>query len=227
MRLAGMGLIGAAALSGVLSGPAKAQELSEKSVFSIMEYAWALTPEQFSTQSGKTIIVDKSKKAEVIVPLETAREVIKVGRLSAHAQVCNLQDEQTLNHRSLMRREEDKKKWTDQQMLYINQLHLSTIMLLTGKIKVVEKDGDKEVQVDETKAPAQTCSDEQKTKVKELIMAYVETGPKVSLPPPAATAAVPAPISPATPAVPAAAKPAAPAAAAAAPAPDTKAANKQ
>ena len=51
--------------------------------------------------------------------------------LSAHAQVCNLPDDHTLNHRSLMRREVDKKRWTDQQTLYINQLHLTTVMLLT------------------------------------------------------------------------------------------------
>ena len=42
-----------------------------------------------------------------------------------------------------MRREEAKAKWTDQQMLFINQLHLFTVMTLTGKVKLVEKDGDK------------------------------------------------------------------------------------
>lgn len=191
MRLAGFGWIGAVALAVAASGPAVAQELSEKSIRSIMEYAWSLTPQQFTQQSGKTIIVDKTKKDEVMVPVDVAREIIRVARISAHAQVCNLPEDQLLNHRSLMRREEDKKKWTDQQMLYINQLHLATIMLLTGKIKVVEKDGDKEVLVDETKQPPQTCSDEQKGKVKELIKTYVDAGPKVSLPPPPSTAAVP------------------------------------
>ena len=115
-----------------------------------------------------------------MVPIDIAREVIRVGRLSAHAQVCNLPDDQTLNHRSLMRREVDKKKWTDQQTLYINQLHLTTVMLLTGKIKLVEKDGDKEVVVDEKTAPTQTCTDEQRGKVKELIAAYVKAGPALA-----------------------------------------------
>lgn len=200
MRFLGSGLSGAVALvlAAAASGPAAAQELSEKSIRSIMEYAWALTPQQFSMQSGKVIVVDKTKKDEVMVPLETAREIVRVARISAHAQVCNLPDEQVMNHRSLMKREEEKKKWTDQQILYINQLHLATIMLLTGKIKVVEKEGEKEVSVDDSKqASPQTCTDEQKSKVKELITAYVNAGPVITVPvagapAAAATASVPA-----------------------------------
>ena len=100
-----------------------------------------------------------------------------MGRLSAHAQVCDLPDHQTANHRTLMRKEEAKGKWTPQQMVYISQLHLTTVMLLTGKIKLVEKDGEgKDVVVDgeDEKKPAQTCSEEQRKKVKELIAIYVK-----------------------------------------------------
>ncbi len=53
-------------------------------------------------------------------------------------------------------------------------------MLLTGKIKLVEKDGNKEVVVDEKQAPQQTCTDEQRQKVKELITAYVKAGPSLA-----------------------------------------------
>ena len=156
---------------------ANAQELSEKAVNSFVEYAWSLTPQQFSKPDGTTILIDKKKRDEVVVPVDIAREVIKVGRLSAHAQVCDLRDDQIQNHRSLMRREEDKNKWTPQQLVYISQLHLTTVLLLTGKIKLIEKEGDKEVVVEEGKQPAQSCTDEQRKKVKELITAYVESGP--------------------------------------------------
>ncbi len=218
------GIAGAAALMmAMLAVPATAQELSEKSVISFMEYAWSLVPQQFSKQDGTVIVIDKKKKAEVLVPVDVAREVIKVGRISAHAQVCGLGDDQVINHRSLMKREEEKKKWTDQQLVYINQLHLTTVMLLTGKIKLVEKEGEKDVVVEDKKTASQTCTDEQRSKVKELITAYVKTGPnfKVNVTPvdgkaaPAATgstaaappAAAPAAATPATP--PAAAVPAA------------------
>ena len=211
---------------------ASAQELSEKAVTSFMEYAWSLTPQQFSKPDGTTIVIDKKKKEESIVPVDVAREVIKVGRLSAHAQVCDLHDEQIQNHRSMMWREDAKKKWTPQQLVYISQLHLTTVMLLTGRIKLVEKDGDKEVVVEEGKAPNTSCSPEQKVKVKELITAYVNSGPHpvaqegaATAKPTAAQGAAPAPAATAAPAAtgsttPAAAPPSAaakpPAAAAAA-----------
>jgi hypothetical protein len=178
---AGVVLAGVAALT--LAGSvtsASAQDLSEHAVKSFMEYAWSLTPQQFSKPDGSVIVIDKTKKDQVVVPLDVARDVIKAGRLSAHAQICDLRDDQILNHRALMRREEFKKKWTPQQMVYISQLHLTTVMLLTGRIRLVEKQGDKEVVVDEKKETAQSCTDEQKKKVKELITAYVAASPPVS-----------------------------------------------
>lgn len=176
----GAALVASAATLFPMAAGASDGELSDRSVQVFMEYAWSLTPQQYSKQDGTVIIVDKSKPDQAMVPVDIAREVIRVGRISAHAQVCNLAEEQVLNHRSLMRRELDRNKWSDQQTLYINQLHLTTVMLLTGKIRLVEKDGDKEVVVDETKAPQQTCSDEQREKVRELITSYVQSGPALA-----------------------------------------------
>jgi hypothetical protein len=175
----GAAVVIAAALAAPVASAAEG-ELSDKSVQVFMDYAWSLTPAQLSKKDGTVIIVDKNKREDAMVPLDVAREVIRVGRISAHAQACNLPEDQALNHRSLMRREVDKKKWTDQQTLFINQLHLTTVMLLTGKIKLVEKDGDKEVVIDEKQAPQQTCTDEQRQKVKDLITAYVKAGPSLA-----------------------------------------------
>ncbi len=193
---AGVVLAGVLALTLMgTAAPAGAQELSEHAVRSFMEYAWSLTPQQFSKQDGSVIVIDKTKKSEIEVPLDVARDVIKAGRLSAHAQICDLRDDQVLNHRAMMRREEDKKKWTPQQLVYISQLHLTTVMLLTGRIRLVEQQGDKQVVVDENKKEtAQTCSDEQRAKVKELIAAYVAASP-----PPNFAAAAPPPAAPGAP----------------------------
>ena len=186
---AGVVLAGVSALTLLVPvAPVSAQELSEHAVKSFMEYAWSLTPQQFSKPDGSVIIIDKTKKDEVLIPVDVARDVIKAGRLSAHAQICDLADDQISNHRAMMRREDAKHKWTPQQMVYISQLHLTTVMLLTGRIKLVEKEGDKEVVVDEKKAPAQTCTDEQRAKVKELVTAYVAASP-----PPRVAAAPPTP----------------------------------
>ena len=228
------GVIGActavAALAGA-AGSASAQELSEKSIRTFMDYAWSLTPQQFSKQDGTVIVIDKKKPQDVMVPIDVAREVIRVGRLSAHAQICGLPDHQIINHRSLMKREEDKKTWSDQQIVYINQLHLTTVMLLTGRIRVVEKEGDKEVVVDDGKGSQKTCTEEERGKVRDTIMAYVQAGPnfRVNVAPVAGTtppaaggaaATKAAPPAAAAAAAPAAPKPVTPAAAAAtAPAP--------
>jgi hypothetical protein len=205
---AGVALFLAAAVSGLPAGQAGAQnkELSDKSVLTLMRYAWSLVPEKFTTPLGKTIMVDKKHASESIVPLETAREVIRVARLSAYAQLCELPEEQRANYQTLMRREEAKAKWSDQQMLFMNQLHLFTVMTLTGKIQLVERDGEKQVVVQEGKpAKTETCTDTERKKVQGQIMAYVN-----SPPPPAPTTTGSTGTAPAAAAAPPAAKQAAP-----------------
>jgi hypothetical protein len=187
-------LVWACAAMGAVTIPAFAQnkELSDKSVLTLMRYAWVMVPEKFTTPLGKTILVDKSRTSESIVPIDIGREVIRVARMSAYAQLCELDEEQRVNFQTLMRREEAKGKWTDQQMLFINQLHLFTLMTLTGKVQLVEKDGDKEVVVQEGKSlKTASCTDTERKKVQEQIIAYVNSAPPPV--PPAAAAAGAAP----------------------------------
>lgn len=185
-----LGLALAATVVMLGGAPVKAQgkELSEKSVALLMQYAWALTPPKFTSPDGKTIEVDKSKPKEVIVPLDTAREVIRVARLTAYAQLCELPEEQRANYQTLMKREEAKAAWTPQQLLYINQLHLFTVMTLTGKVAIMEKEGEKQVVVQDQKAAkTASCTDTERDRVKAQITAYIG-----SAPPPAAKTAEPA-----------------------------------
>jgi hypothetical protein len=163
---------------------AQGKDLSDESVKVLMNYAWAMTPVKFTRPDGTIIEVDKTKRDEVVVPIEQARNVIRVARLSAYAQICGLPEEQSSNFQTMMVREQARKsdkggdQWTKQQLLYINQLHLFTVMTLTGKLTVVETEGeaDKEVVVQEQaignkKQP--TCSDTERDKVKEQIKLYV------------------------------------------------------
>jgi hypothetical protein len=184
-------LLWACAAMSAVAGPALAQskELSDKSVLTLMRYAWGMVPEKFTTPLGKTIIVDKSRASESIVPIDIAREVIRVARMSAYAQFCELPEEQRANYQTLMRREEAKSTWSDQQMLFINQLHLFTVMTLTGKVQLVEKDGDKQVIVQEGKPTrVESCTDTERKKIQDQIMAYVSSAPAPA-PPAAANAA--------------------------------------
>ena len=184
MRKAGMrgGAVALVAVLALAGGAAATQELSEKSVKAFMDYAWSLTPQKFTRPDGRSVEIDKSDRSKIELPIEVAREVIMAGRLTAHAQMCELLEDQVNNYRSLMKREDEKKKWTEQQMIYINQLHLTTVMLLTGKIRLVEQqDGGKEVVLEESKSnEAQTCTDEQRKKVKDLIAVYIKSGPPLT-----------------------------------------------
>ena len=183
MRAGVRGAATVVAIVALAGGAAATQELSEKSVKAFMDYAWSLTPHKFTRPDGRSIEIDKKDRSKVEVPIEIAREVIMAGRLTAHAQMCELLEDQVNNYRSLMKREDEKKKWTEQQMIYINQLHLTTVMLLTGKIKLVEQqDGGKEVVLEESKSSneGKTCTDEQRKKVKELIAVYVQSGPPLT-----------------------------------------------
>ena len=183
-----------------VAAPAAAQDISDKTVTSFMNYAWGLTPARFTKPDGSIVDIDKNDRPKAEVAVEVAREVIRAARLTAHAQMCDLPNEQVQNYQSLMQREDGKKKWTEQQMIYINQLHLATVMMLTGKIELVEAGADgkpAEVKIAPTPADAKTCTDEQRGKVKELITAYVKTGPELrkaadASAAPAAAAAAPA-----------------------------------
>lgn len=186
-RAAGRRRRGALACAAVMllsSGQAFAQakELSDKSIETLMNYAWVITPPKFTTPDGKTIEVDKSKRDQVAIPLDVGRDVVKVGRLSANAQICGLPEEQAANYQTMMAREIAKKKWSDQQLLFISQLHLFTVMMMTGGVKVVdrgEKEGDKEIVIDNQKLDkpkADACSDAERGKVKEQLKAYLDAG---------------------------------------------------
>ena len=179
MRMAStmfLGAIAGMAVSAALVVGAEAQsqgKLSDKSVNTLMEYAWQILPNKFTTPEGKVIEVDKSKREGNIVPVEAGRDIIRAGYSSAQAQVCELWEEQQANYDALMQREVKKKKWTDQQLLYITTLHRMTIHAVAGKLRVEEKAGALKVILEPIKPGDVKCSDEQKNKIRETIQALV------------------------------------------------------
>lgn len=157
---------------------AQQKKLSDKSVKVLMSYAWSLVPSKFTTPNGKVILTDRSKPKLAQVPLDVAREVIRVGRLSAMAQECDLREAQVANYRTLMNSERAKKKWTEQQILFINQLHLLTVMWLSGQAKVVSGGPDKAPKVKSVAKPKKsTCDEARKSQVREAIVKYVKAHP--------------------------------------------------
>lgn len=190
---AGVGVFCAAALVLLTAGTtAKAQSkgLSDESVVCLMSYAWTMIPPKFTTPEGKIIEIDKTKRKEVVVPIEIAREVTRVARISAFAAICDLAEEQVANYRTLMKREEAKKIWSDQQLHYINQLHLTTYMLLTGRLEATSKDTGVKSPPNEPielcsgvtirQRPANkvnTCTESEREKLRTHITSYINAAP--------------------------------------------------
>jgi hypothetical protein len=155
-------------------------ELSLKSVKLITGFALTTIPSEVKQADGKVIKIDRSNLDKILVPLDDARRVIMAARNSAHAQMCDLPELQAENYLALMRTEQSKNKWSPEQMLFINRLHLFTVMWLTGNVKFMEKDGKKEPTViaEPDKGEKKACSPEEKAKVKANIEEYLKTAQK-------------------------------------------------
>ena len=184
----GAGLVCAAviALLPVVSTSAqsKDKDMSDRSVKVFMRFAWELVPEKYTPSSGRTILVDKKKPNASMVPIDVAREVIKVGYLSGHAQLCDLMEEQKANFETMMRRQQAAKTWSDQQMLFIQKLHQVTTMLMAGKIVIIEKEGEQVVSEREAKTNIkEPCTDAKRQSVKAAIVKYIDaSAPKTAQP---------------------------------------------
>jgi hypothetical protein len=170
-------LLGATALVAVplsLNAQAAKGQISDKAVSTLMELAWAITPAEYTRADGLVVKIDKRKFKENSIPVGDAREVVRVGRVSALAQLCELADAQTANYEALMSREQAKAKWSDQQLYFIHQLHLFTVLTMSGQVKAVE--GEVTGPAKEA-APAtpQKCSDTERKRVAEEISTYVKS----------------------------------------------------
>ena len=173
------GVLAAGALAGSVPGMAQSPSLSDESVLKLMEYAWQQTPPRFTKPDAKVVEIDKKKPEAARVPVDVAREVIIAARRTALAQICKLEEHQLANYRSLMYREAAKKKWSEQQMVYINMLHLTTMQIYAGDITIKVKDDGGKV-VEETPAGnkrAQSCTEAEAAKLKEQIETYIAQGP--------------------------------------------------
>jgi len=173
-------MVAAIVAVGASTSQAQQKELSDHSVAVLMDYAWTILPALFRGPNGKVIEVDKKTKTreELTVPVDVGREVIKVGYVSAQAQLCDMLEEQLMNYDALMSREIAKKKWSDQQLLYISTLHRMTIHMAAGKLRVIEKGPDEIQVIQEPLEPSkEVCPDDKRKRVKEAVAAYVAGSP--------------------------------------------------
>jgi hypothetical protein len=158
----------------------KQEELSAKSVRLISGFALSTIPSEIKQPDGTVVKIDRSNVDNIVVPMDDARRVIMTARNSAHAQVCDLPELQAENYLAMMRAEQKKNKWSKEQMLFINRLHLFTVMWLTGNVRFLEKDGKKEPTIisEPDKGEKKACTAEEKESVKSNIEAFLKSADK-------------------------------------------------
>ena len=175
---------------------AHAQKISEKSVRILMKYALSYTPDRFTRADGTTVVIDRKDPEAIkalMVPIDKASEAVMAARMAAYARVCGLFDDEKNTFISFLTREQQSKKWTPQQIIFLRSLFYTTEMLMVGKVQEIKHtDGGKKVVIREGKPVIKSCTEEQRVKVKNMVAAYLKSGPDLSKVTDAGAAAAPA-----------------------------------
>jgi len=159
-------------------------DLSDKAVRILSRLAMKLVPAKIKDSKGEVIEIDKSKPDEVMIPLEDAKRVIKTARLSAHAHICQMPELEATNYLTLMASERSQNKWSKSQLVFINRLHLFTVMWMSGSAEVTSpkdtikakkdpKVKDVEKEMADTKSTKRKCSEAEKAEIRKQIEASI------------------------------------------------------
>lgn len=156
----------------VMADAAAKGEPSDRVVKRLMKMTFDMIPDKKSVAEDAKgdVILDKSKPKEIYIPSADARRIIKRAYLTGKAQSCDLRDLQVKNYRDIMKTEIASGKWTSKQLYFINQLHLVTVMMSLGNIKV-SAEGDK-TKPEPSKA---TCSPAEAARIANFINKSMES----------------------------------------------------
>ena len=171
----------------LVAGPALAQDkdaggISDKTVTTLMNYAWGAVPPQVTLRSGKVVKFDRTKRSEIEVPLPVAKDIVIAAYRSYEAQICDLPAAMVANRDAMMTRFLKKKDWSDQQIQYANLLHAFVVSYMSGKVELRYIDEKKkDVKVSEIPpekvVQPKKCTPEQKKSVDARIFAYYKSTP--------------------------------------------------
>jgi hypothetical protein len=158
--------------------------LSDSAVRVLMTYAFSIIPDQRPGPDGKPLKVDKSDPNKFLIPDEDARHVIRAATRSAYAEACEMPELAQANYEAMIKGEEAKKAWSEDQLLMISALHVFSTSYFAGNAKITDAapadattaaEGDAPEQSAEIAAPKRPqCPPEQKQKVMNAINAYVQ-----------------------------------------------------
>ncbi len=126
----------AIAMNSVVASAAKNQP-NDKVLNMLTKLAYSQVPAKIKDRkTGKMIDLNKKNPKSIVIPVDDARRVIRVGYISGKAQLCGEEAYQIALYQSMMKAETKSGKWSPAQLVYINKLHLMTVMMTTGQIAV-------------------------------------------------------------------------------------------
>jgi hypothetical protein len=194
------------------AGQGASKGLSDSAVRVMSTFALSIVPDQVPAgPGGQMIKLDKSDPNKYLIPIEDARQIIRVATRSAYAEVCQLPELEKANFDAMIRGEK-LRGWTAQQMMFIHALHTFATSYFAGNVKITESDAGQSgslakegaAAANAAKGDATTittkkleCAPGQKEKVTAAINTYVQSAPPPSVatvPPAANPQAAPGPV---------------------------------
>lgn len=155
------------------SSPARAQ-ISDQSVKWYIDFVWNNLGAQFSDRDGSVVRIDKTKKDEVVVPLDVARHVIVGGWRGARTRICDLPEEFNANFEITRATSNRMGTWSSQQRHFMKALFQRVVQLNSGNTKVVVREDGKVVEEKTVKSKViKDCTDEERESLRKEIKAMV------------------------------------------------------
>jgi len=141
---------------------------SDRAVRVIMGYAFAAIPESVPKRDGEMIKLDREEPDKFMIPIDDARRIIRRASLSARADLCGLKDLERKHFGNIMKHERTAKKWTSYQFIFIELLHATTGLVMTGSVQA----GDEAAKEDDASKDARSehiCSPQERERIKTAI----------------------------------------------------------
>lgn len=168
----GLGLVLSLASSVAAQEAKKKKSPSDRTVRVIMGWAFAAVPETVK-RGGKEVKLDRTNPKDFYIPVEDARRVIRVSIRSVNADLCGLNKMEAQNFLKLMSSEKALKKWTPNQMTFIQQLHIATGLVMTGS-STAGKDAEKNDDGASDARHKYKCSAEERERIRAAVEAYIK-----------------------------------------------------
>ncbi|MDA7948838.1 MAG: hypothetical protein MPJ78_15355 [Hyphomicrobiaceae bacterium] len=147
---------------------------SDRTVRVIMGYAFAALPDSVPKRNGEVVQLEREKQPEkFMIPIEDARRIIRHASLSARADLCGLKDLERKHYGNMMKHEQRVKKWTSYQVLFIDLLHTTTGLVMTGSVQT----GDDAKKADDASKDVRSeyvCSPQERERIKAAVEADIK-----------------------------------------------------